>query len=73
MCTDHSGGVCLSLPLPADLVLDALPDGQFARPLADLCEVGAGEAVGHLGQEVQVHILLRRSQYLDHFQATFIT
>lgn len=54
---DHSWWVGLPLPLSADLVFNALPDGQFTRPLADLCEISSREAVGHLSQEVQVHIL----------------
>ena len=47
----------LSLLLPPDLGVDALPDGELAGPLADLSQVGTGESLGHLGQEGQVHLL----------------
>lgn len=55
--TDHGWWVGLPLPLSADLILDALSDGQLTRPLADLCKICSGKAIGHLCQEVQVHIL----------------
>ena len=47
----------LSLLLPPDLGVDALPDGELAGPLADLGQVSTGEALGHLGQEGQVDLL----------------
>lgn len=52
MSTDHSRGVGLPLSLSADLILDALSDGQLTRPLADLCKVSSRETIGHLCQEV---------------------
>ena len=58
--TDHGWWVGLPLPLPANLVLNALPDGQLTCPLADLCEICSREAIGHLCQEVQVHILTKK-------------
>ena len=47
----------LSLLLLPDLGVDALSDGELAGPLADLGQVGAGESLGHLGQEGQVDLL----------------
>ena len=47
----------LSLLLPPDLGVDALPDGELAGPLADLSQVSPGETLGHLGQEGQVDLL----------------
>ena len=58
--TDHGWWVGLPLPLPADLILNALPDGQLTCPLADLCKICSREAIGHLCQEVQVHILTKK-------------
>lgn len=58
--TDHGRRVGLPLPLSADLALDAFSDRQLTRSLADLCQIGSREAIGHLCQEVQVHILLKK-------------
>lgn len=58
--TDHGRGVGLPLPLSADLALDAFSDRQLTRSLADLCKIGSRKAIGHLCQEVQVHILLKK-------------
>lgn len=58
--TDHSRRVGLPLPLSADLALDAFSNSQFTCPLADLCKIGSRKAIGHLCQEVQVHILLKK-------------
>mmetsp|Transcript_5471 Transcript_5471/g.9487 ORF Transcript_5471/g.9487 Transcript_5471/m.9487 type:complete len:583 (+) Transcript_5471:685-2433(+) len=47
----------LLLLLPPDLRLDVLTDRELARPLADLSEIGAAEAVGDAGQVGEVHVL----------------
>ena len=47
----------LSLLLPPDVGVNALPDGELAGSLADLCQVGPGESLCHLGQEGEVDIL----------------
>ena len=51
----------MSLLLSPDVGINALSDGELAGPLADLSQVSAGEALGHLGQKVQVHILGHRA------------
>lgn len=61
--TDHGRRVGLPLPLSADLALDAFSDRQLTRSLADLCEIGSRKAVGHLRQEVQVHILFKKKGF----------
>ena len=50
----------LPLLLSPDVGVDALPDGELAGSLADLRQVGAGEALGHLGQEGQVNLEIER-------------
>ena len=50
----------LPLLLPPDVGVDALPDSELAGSLADLRQVGAGEALGHLGQEGQVNLEIER-------------
>ena len=50
----------MSLLLSADVGLDVLPDGELARALANLCQVGAGESLGHPGHVVQVDLLVER-------------
>lgn len=60
--TDHGRRVGLPLPLSADLALDAFSDRQLTRSLADLCEIGSRKAIGHLCQEVQVHVLLKKEK-----------
>lgn len=50
----------LFLLLPPDVRLDRFPDGELAGPLADLGEIGAGEAAGHLCQVRNIHILGHR-------------
>ena len=52
-------GVLEPLALARDVGLDRLPDGQLTGALADLRQVGAREAVRHLGHVVQVHVLGR--------------
>ena len=47
----------LSLPLPLDVSLNVLPDCQLASTLADFSQVSSREALGHLGQVGQVHLL----------------
>ena len=47
----------LSLLLPPDLGVDALPDGELAGPLTDLSQVSSRETLGHLGQEGKVDLL----------------
>merc|ERR1719219_1334780 len=53
----HSGSLLLSLFLPPDLGVDALPDGELAGSLADLSQVSPGETLRHLVQEGQVDLL----------------
>ena len=47
----------LHLPLAPHVHLNALADRQLARPLTDLGDVGATEAVRRLGQELNVNVL----------------
>lgn len=47
---DSRGLLLLARPLAVYLGLDGLPDGQLARALADLRQVGAAEALCHLGE-----------------------
>ena len=60
-----------ALALALYLLVDALADGELARSLADLGQVGAAEAVRRLGQVVEVHVLgdgrlaQRRLEYVD--------
>ena len=51
----------LSLLLPPDLGVDALPDGELAGSLADLSQISPGETFGHLGQEGQVDFFGNRA------------
>ena len=50
----------LSLLLPPDVGVNALPDGELAGSLADLSQVSAGESLGHPGHVVQVDFLVER-------------
>ena len=51
----------LSLLLPPDLGVDALPDGELAGSLADLSQVRPGKTLGHFGQERQVDFFRNRA------------
>lgn len=68
--TDHGRRVGLPLPLSADLALDAFSDRQLTRSLADLRKIGSRKAIGHLCQEVQVHVLLREQSGFTMFGKT---
>ncbi len=57
--TNHPYRLLLLLLFP-DVRLDGLPDGELAGALADLRQVGAREAAGHLGQVGHVHVLRHR-------------
>lgn len=56
--SDHKDA-CSVLPLTLsfDLCLNGLADGQLTSPLADLCEVSAGETICDARQILQVHVL----------------
>lgn len=47
----------LPLTLSLDLSFDGLPDGQLTSTLADLRQVGSGETLSDLREEVQIHVL----------------
>lgn len=57
MQTHHGRWVGLPLPFPPNFTLDGFTDGQLASALANLCQVSSREAVSHLSQELQIHIL----------------
>ena len=59
---DHTFGpphlhILAPLPLLLYVYLNRLPDRQFAGSLADLRQIGAGEALGTAREELQVHVL----------------
>lgn len=56
----HCRRVGLPLTFPSDLILNGLTDGQFTGSLTDLSQVSTRKAIGHLGQEVQVHVLHKK-------------
>ena len=56
ICLDQSEmtHLLLSLLLPPDVGVNALSDGEFAGPLANLCQVSAGESLKVLTNERRV-------------------